>query len=173
MSSFQPRHEASSLVAKINQNQVDRVAAQQGSSCNSGSAKTASPGNKLSGKASKNRRKSRQPTLPAATANVQTHFKSNASLSGLAESMSNVSAFCQAALSKIIPHEFWGVGGVQEHNHASFLRKVDSFIKLRRFETISLHEVMQGFKVRQALPICYYLFFVTIFSCMLGARAFC
>lgn len=159
MSSFQPRHEASSLVAKINQNQVDRMAAQQGSSCNSGSARTASLGNKLSGKASKNRRKSRQPTLPVATANIQTHSKSDASVSGLAESVSNVSAFCQATLSKIIPREFWGLGDVQEHNHASFLRKVDSFIKLRRFETISLHEVMQGFKVRQALPIYYYYVF--------------
>lgn len=142
-------------IVKINQNQIHRVAAQQGSSCNSGSAKTPSPGNKLSGKASKNRRKSRQPTLPVPTSNVPTHFKSYASLAGLAESLSDVSAFCQAVLSKIIPHEFWGNGDVQEHNHASFLRKVDHFIKLRRFETISLHEVMQGFKVRQTLVVSY------------------
>ncbi|KAJ4421225.1 Telomerase reverse transcriptase [Gnomoniopsis sp. IMI 355080] len=107
------------------------------------------PGNKLSGKASKCRRKSRQPTLSAATDTVQTQSKSYASLIGLAESLSSVSAFCQAVLSKIIPHEFWGAGDVREHNRANFLKKIDCFIKLRRFETISLHEVLQGFKITE------------------------
>lgn len=65
----------------------------------------------------------------------------------LACSPSNVSAFCQAVLSKIIPEEFWGDGDTRSHNKAVCLRKVDHFIKLRRFETMSLHEIAQDFKV--------------------------
>lgn len=57
-----------------------------------------------------------------------------------------VSAFCQAVLSKIIPDNFWGYEK-ECHNKAMFLRKVDHFIKLRRFEMISLHEITQDFKV--------------------------
>lgn len=57
-----------------------------------------------------------------------------------------VSAFCQAVLSKIIPDNFWG-REKDCHNKIVFLRKVDHFIKLRRFEMISLHEIAQEFKV--------------------------
>ncbi|PTB67108.1 hypothetical protein BBK36DRAFT_1088057, partial [Trichoderma citrinoviride] len=68
------------------------------------------------------------------------------SLVELACPVACVSAFCQAALSKIIPDSFWG-NEKNCHNKAVFLRKVDHFIKLRRFETISLHEIAQDFKV--------------------------
>lgn len=61
-----------------------------------------------------------------------------------------VSAFCQAALSKIIPDNFWG-SEKNCHNKIVFLRKVDHFIKLRRFEMISLHEIAQDFKVGRVL----------------------
>jgi telomerase reverse transcriptase len=57
-----------------------------------------------------------------------------------------VSAFCQAVLSKIIPDNFWGYEK-NCHNKMLFLRKVDHFIKLRRFEEMSLHEIAQEFKV--------------------------
>lgn len=60
--------------------------------------------------------------------------------------VSNVSAFCQAVLSKVIPHEFYGTGQVQHHNRRILMKNVDRFIRLRRFETISLHEVLQGWK---------------------------
>lgn len=69
------------------------------------------------------------------------------SMTDLATPISQVSAFCQAVLSKIIPHEFWGHGDVQTHNRGILLKNVDKFIRLRRFETMSLHEVMQGLKV--------------------------
>ncbi|PFH59674.1 hypothetical protein XA68_12026 [Ophiocordyceps unilateralis] len=58
-----------------------------------------------------------------------------------------VSAFCQAVVSKIIPNQFWGDGDTMCHNKATFLHKVDHFIKLRRFESMSLHEISQGIKV--------------------------
>lgn len=58
----------------------------------------------------------------------------------------HVSAFCQAVLSKIIPNGFWGEGDTMEHNKKQMRQKVDHFIKLRRFEAMSLHEIIQDFK---------------------------
>lgn len=69
------------------------------------------------------------------------------SLVQLATSTSQVSAFCQAVLSHIIPNEFWGQGDTLCYNKTSFLQKVDRFIKLRRFESMTLHDVSQGLKV--------------------------
>jgi telomerase reverse transcriptase len=59
-----------------------------------------------------------------------------------------VSAFCRAVLHRLVPHEFWGVQEVQTHNEAIFHRNVDRFIGLRRFESLSLHEVSQGIRVK-------------------------
>jgi len=57
-----------------------------------------------------------------------------------------VSAFCRAVLLRLIPSDFWGAGDTKAHNEKIFLRNVDRFIKLRRFETLSLHDVCQGLK---------------------------
>ncbi|OAQ91878.1 telomerase reverse transcriptase [Purpureocillium lilacinum] len=65
----------------------------------------------------------------------------------LASPVSQVSAFCQAALSKLIPSGFWGEGDTMYHNKTAFLRSVDRFIKLRRFEAMTLHDVAQGLRV--------------------------
>ncbi|KJZ73514.1 hypothetical protein HIM_07070 [Hirsutella minnesotensis 3608] len=67
----------------------------------------------------------------------------------LATPASCVSAFCQAVLSKLIPNEFWGSKDATGDNKAIFLRKVDHFIRLRRFESITLHELSQGLKVTE------------------------
>ncbi|KUI62081.1 Telomerase reverse transcriptase [Cytospora mali] len=106
------------------------------------SAKIASLTSKLSGDVPRGRKKSRQTPLVAGTLEYT-------SLTELAIPISRVSAFCQAVLTNIIPQEFWGDGDVQAHNSETFLKKVDSFVKLRRFETISLHEVMQGLKITE------------------------
>ena len=63
--------------------------------------------------------------------------------------MASVSAFCQAVLAKIIPNGFWGSDRVQTHNQTAFFRRVDHFIRLRRLEQLSLHEVLQDLKVRR------------------------
>ncbi|KAJ6445860.1 RING-finger domain containing protein [Purpureocillium lavendulum] len=65
----------------------------------------------------------------------------------LASPVSHVSAFCQAVLSKIIPSGFWGQEDILCHNKTTFLRNVDRFIKLRRFESMTLHDIAQGLKV--------------------------
>jgi telomerase reverse transcriptase len=92
-------------------------------------------------KDAKSRRKSRQ-SLPLAMPTIRFEL-----LTDLATPVSSVSAFCQAVLSRIIPDGFWGAGTSEAHNKAVILRKVDHFIKLRRFESMSLHEVVQGLKV--------------------------
>ncbi|RCI15533.1 hypothetical protein L249_3433 [Ophiocordyceps polyrhachis-furcata BCC 54312] len=82
------------------------------------------------------------------TAITEKHQTPNqTSIVDAASPASHVSAFCQAVVSKIIPNQFWGDGVTRSHNRAAFLRKVDHFIKLRRFESMSLHEICQGIKV--------------------------
>ncbi|KAL7960876.1 hypothetical protein V8C34DRAFT_312267 [Trichoderma compactum] len=71
--------------------------------------------------------KRRARRYPADTS-VLTEYKS---LVELASPIACVSAFCQAALAKIIPDNFWG-SEKNCHNKIVFLRKVDHFIKLRR-----------------------------------------
>jgi telomerase reverse transcriptase len=58
-----------------------------------------------------------------------------------------VSAFCRAVFSKLIPRELFGNGDDGTHNQQSILRHVDVFIRLGRFESLSLHEVSQGLKL--------------------------
>ncbi|TVY37321.1 Telomerase reverse transcriptase, partial [Lachnellula occidentalis] len=58
-----------------------------------------------------------------------------------------VSAFCRAVLLKLVPKEFWGTGDVQTHNEKTFLKNVDRFIGLRRFESLTLHDVSQGLQI--------------------------
>lgn len=69
------------------------------------------------------------------------------SLIDLATPSSHVSMFCQAVLSKIIPDSFWGEGEAQAHNKAQVMLRIEHFIKLRRFEAMSMHEICQNFKV--------------------------
>ena len=68
----------------------------------------------------------------------------------LATPLSDVSAFCQAVLSNLIPNRFWGEGKQGQENKTVIMRNIDSFVRLRRFESLSLHTVSQGLKVRSS-----------------------
>ena len=68
----------------------------------------------------------------------------------LATPHANVSAFCCAAISKLVPNEFWGGREHGQGNKRNVMNSVDKFIKLRRHDPMSLHEVFQGLKVRAA-----------------------
>ena len=103
------------------------------------------PSSKPSSKAPRACKKIRQ---SAAVAVAPAPAVQRNSLVDLATPISSISAFCQAVLSKIIPNEFWGRGYVQEHNKQCFLKNVHRFLLLRRFESMCLHEVMQGMKAR-------------------------
>lgn len=68
------------------------------------------------------------------------------SLMDYATPKASVSAFCRSVLSTLIPHGFWGEADTQTHNKSLFMKVVDRFITLRRFETVSLHDAVQGMK---------------------------
>jgi telomerase reverse transcriptase len=68
-------------------------------------------------------------------------------MTDFATPVASVSAFCRAVLSKLIPRELFGAGDDGTHNQQSVLRYVDVFIRLGRYESLSLHEVWQGLKL--------------------------
>ncbi|KAF7169450.1 hypothetical protein CNMCM5623_002159 [Aspergillus felis] len=69
------------------------------------------------------------------------------SLMDYATPSSSVSAFCRAVLRKLIPPQFYGVGQPQKSNQDVVFSYVDRFIRMRRFESVSLHEVCKGIKI--------------------------
>ncbi|KAI2147442.1 Telomerase reverse transcriptase [Ophidiomyces ophidiicola] len=68
-------------------------------------------------------------------------------MTSFATPMALVSAFCRAALQKVVPNDLFGTGEDGQRNRAVVMRQVDRFIHLRRFESLSLHEVAQGLKI--------------------------
>ncbi|KAJ6013379.1 hypothetical protein N7540_007970 [Penicillium herquei] len=73
--------------------------------------------------------------------------KPKVTLTDHATPASSVSAFCRAVLLKLIPPKFFGEGPDGVLNRKMIMKHVESFIKLRRFESLSLHEVCKGLKV--------------------------
>jgi telomerase reverse transcriptase len=67
----------------------------------------------------------------------------------LACSTAHVSAFCRAVISKVIPNDFWGA----ETNKHMILYWIDQFVLLRRFESLTLHQVTQKLQVRRVSGI--------------------
>lgn len=65
-----------------------------------------------------------------------------------AASSGEASGFVRAVIGRIIPNEFFGSRG--SLNKDCLMRTVDRFLKLRRFESLSLHEALQGLKVESA-----------------------
>ena len=60
-----------------------------------------------------------------------------------ASSVGEVSAFVHGAVGRVIPTKF--LGG--DHNQKVLKGHIDRFIRLRKFERLSLHDVMQCLKV--------------------------
>ncbi|KAI4202907.1 MAG: hypothetical protein LQ350_002278 [Teloschistes chrysophthalmus] len=60
---------------------------------------------------------------------------------------SEVSAFCRAAVSKVIPKKFWGQAADGSRNKDVIMGKINQFIRLRRFESLTLHAVCQDLKI--------------------------
>ena len=104
------------------------------------------PSSRPSAKSRKAGKKSRLPAAPVPDLQYT-------SITELATPVSSVSAFCQAVLAKVIPDEFWGEGSTREHNKRCFMKQIHHFINLRRFESMCLHEVMQGMKVGTTISV--------------------
>ena len=75
------------------------------------------------------------------------NVREKASIVTFATPTPDVSAFCRATLSKIVPDGFWGEKEEGAGNKAIVMRNIDLFVQLRRFEKLSLHLVSQGLKV--------------------------
>ncbi|KAF2842800.1 hypothetical protein M501DRAFT_28796 [Patellaria atrata CBS 101060] len=69
----------------------------------------------------------------------------------LACSVSEVSAFCRAVLLNIVPHGFWGDTETYRQNEAIISKYIDMFIRARKSESLSIHEIIQNFKVRSSI----------------------
>ncbi|KAJ5082191.1 hypothetical protein N7532_011234 [Penicillium argentinense] len=58
-----------------------------------------------------------------------------------------VSAFCRAVLHKLLPRQLFGEGPESESNCKIVMRHVDCFVKMRRYENLSLHAVCKSLKL--------------------------
>ena len=61
--------------------------------------------------------------------------------------VSQVSAFCRSALANTIPLEFWGDGDTAVRNRSKVSLHIDRFVRARKYETVSLHDILDGLKV--------------------------
>lgn len=56
----------------------------------------------------------------------------------------HVSAFCRAVVANVIPKCLWG----GDDNQRAVMHYIDQFVSLRKFETLTLHQVTQKLQVR-------------------------
>ncbi|RMZ73943.1 telomerase reverse transcriptase [Pyrenophora seminiperda CCB06] len=69
----------------------------------------------------------------------RSHTVQQPSFTDMACPTAHVSAFCRAVVSKVIPKGLWG----DDHNQRTLMYWVDQFVDLRRFESLTLHQVTQ------------------------------
>ena len=66
---------------------------------------------------------------------------------GQASSANSVSAFSRAAINHVFPTRLWGDGTEGISNRGYIMAAVDKFVRLQRYESMSLHDVMQNIKI--------------------------
>lgn len=71
----------------------------------------------------------------------------NSSIHSFATPAASVSAFCKAVFRRVLPRESLGIGAGGCQNWKNFLECVDTFVRMRRAESLSLHQAMQGLKI--------------------------
>ena len=69
----------------------------------------------------------------------------------MATPVAQVSAYCRAVVKTLIPSEFWGNSQHHISNLRHVMHNIDHFIRSSRFETMTLHTVVQGVKVSPVL----------------------
>jgi len=62
---------------------------------------------------------------------------------GRASTAAQVSAFCRAVVNEVFPGDLWLSNGRLVD------RNIDRFVRLRRYETMSLHDVLQGMRIAE------------------------
>ncbi|KIW17443.1 hypothetical protein PV08_04637 [Exophiala spinifera] len=67
---------------------------------------------------------------------------------------SRVSAFCRMVITHLLPSDAFGVGPHGLQNHKNVMMCIDEFVKMRRFESMTLHSVTQGLRVKSIHWLC-------------------
>lgn len=80
--------------------------------------------------------------------------KAGDSILAYATPAAHVSAFCRAVIGRILPGNAVGVGADGEHNLRVLCGMVDQFVQMRRYESLSLHEVFQNLKINCISWLC-------------------
>ena len=62
--------------------------------------------------------------------------------------LTSVSAFCRAVIRNVFPPDAFGPGGCESDSFGIIMRAVDRFVCLRRYESFSLHDVIQGIGIK-------------------------
>jgi telomerase reverse transcriptase len=62
--------------------------------------------------------------------------------------LTSVSAFCRAVIRNVFPPDAFGAGGCRGDSFGTIMRAVDTFVCLRRYESFSLHDIIQGIAVK-------------------------
>ncbi|KAI9814836.1 MAG: hypothetical protein M1827_003102 [Pycnora praestabilis] len=87
------------------------------------------------------------PTVAPLSTTVSTTSPRKLSMLDYSTPASDVSAYCRAVILNIVPDELFGTHEIGRENRKIIMSNIDRFVKLRRFESLSLHEVMQGMKI--------------------------
>lgn len=65
-----------------------------------------------------------------------------------ASSHASVSAFCRAVIRNVFPPDTFGKTGSKSNSFEVVLHSVDTFVSLRRYETLSLHDIIQSIVIK-------------------------
>ena len=90
-------------------------------------------------------------SLTAIKENTDHNTSASQTLLSAATSTGQVSAFCRAVMSNVIPNEMLGSNIEGKENLRTMMQYIDRFVHLRRFESWNLHNVCQSLKVNLVL----------------------
>ncbi|KAL2392193.1 Telomerase reverse transcriptase [Exophiala dermatitidis] len=74
--------------------------------------------------------------------------ESNSSFLFYATPAARVSAFCRSVIARVLPKNAFGEGPDGQRNCDTIMARVDEFIQMRRFESMTLHNVVQGIRLK-------------------------
>jgi telomerase reverse transcriptase len=80
--------------------------------------------------------------------------KAGDSILAYATPTAHVSAFCRAVVKRVLPGNALGMGADGEHNLITLLGQIDRFVRMRRYESLTLHEVYQNLRINCVAWLC-------------------
>jgi telomerase reverse transcriptase len=80
---------------------------------------------------------------------VQSNVSEHASTFAQATALTGVSAFCRAVVRNVFSPDVFGESSSESNNLSAVMQSVNSFVCMRRYESFSLHDIMQGISVKE------------------------